>query len=107
MMVRGDCLKYLKRGGTEQRGRYTQILEGGQAGSRGECLKKQGGGGAGTLLQTMSISIDGLKVLHQVLPFVTFSTSITKPFQERHTITCACVHTCSKVFRHVINSMRK
>ena len=47
MMVRGDCLKYLKRGGTEQRGRYTQILEGGQAGSRGECLKKQGGGGGG------------------------------------------------------------
>ena len=45
MMVWGDCLKYLKRGGTEQRGRYTQILEGGQAGSRGECLKKQGGGG--------------------------------------------------------------
>ena len=36
-----NCVKYLKRGGTEKRGRETMILKkgGGQAGSRSECLK--------------------------------------------------------------------
>ena len=36
----GDCLKYLKRGGTEPRGGDTRE---GKAGSRGGCLKKGGG----------------------------------------------------------------
>ena len=41
----GNCLKYLKRGGTERRGGKTKILKkgGGQAGSRGGCLRKGGG----------------------------------------------------------------
>ena len=41
----GNCLKYLKRGGTEKRGGDTNILKrwgGGQAGSRGGFLKKGG-----------------------------------------------------------------
>ena len=37
---RGNCLKYLKMGGTEQRGGDTKILKKeGQAGSRSGCLK--------------------------------------------------------------------
>ena len=37
----GNCLKYLKRGGTERRGEETKILKrGGQARSMGGCLKK-------------------------------------------------------------------
>ena len=40
---RGNCLKYLKRGGTEKRGGDTKFLKRrGQAGSRGGCLKKKG-----------------------------------------------------------------
>ena len=38
----GNCLKYLKRGGTEKRGGETKILKRGQAGPRGGCLKKGG-----------------------------------------------------------------
>ena len=35
----GNCLKYIKRGGTEKRGGDTKFLKRrGQAGSRGECL---------------------------------------------------------------------
>ena len=39
--------------GTEQRAGDTKILKRGQAGSRGECLKKAGVGGAGTPLRTI------------------------------------------------------
>ena len=40
---RGNCLKYLKRGGTEKRGGETKFLKRRrQAESRGECLKKKG-----------------------------------------------------------------
>ena len=39
----GNCLKYLKTGGTEKRGGDTKFLKRrGQAGSSGECLKKKG-----------------------------------------------------------------
>ena len=38
----GNCIKYLKRGGTEKRARDTKILKRGKAGSRGGCLKKGG-----------------------------------------------------------------
>ena len=47
----------LKGGATERRGGETKIFKRGrQAGSRGEFLKKmgEGGGGAGTPLQTMA-----------------------------------------------------
>ena len=37
-------LKHLKGGGTEKRGGETKILKMGEAGSRGGCLKKGGGG---------------------------------------------------------------
>ena len=37
----GHCLKYLIRG-WNRKGRETKILKGGQAGSRGGCLKKGG-----------------------------------------------------------------
>ena len=40
--------------GTEQRGGDLKILKrDGQAGSRGGCLKKKGGGGVGAPLRTM------------------------------------------------------
>ena len=39
---RGNCLKYLKRGGTEKRGGDTKFLKRrAQAGLRGGCLKKR------------------------------------------------------------------
>ena len=38
----GNCLKYLKRGGTEKRGGETKILKRGELGSKGGCLKKGG-----------------------------------------------------------------
>ena len=38
----GDCLKYLKRGGTEKRGGEIKILKRGELGSKGGCLKKGG-----------------------------------------------------------------
>ena len=39
----GDCLKYLKRGWNRKEGRGNKNFEkGGQAGSRGGCLKKWG-----------------------------------------------------------------
>ena len=37
---RRNCLKYLKKGGTEKRGRETKVLKRRQAGPKGECLKK-------------------------------------------------------------------
>ena len=47
-----NCLKYLKRGWNRTEGRgHKYFKKGGQAGSRGGCLKKVG---AGTPLQTMS-----------------------------------------------------
>ena len=58
---RGDCLKYLKGGGMEKRGRETKILKrGGQAGPRGGCLKRGGGGGAGTPLRTITWEISNI-----------------------------------------------
>ena len=41
----GDCLKYLKRGWNKKEGRGNKDFEkgGGQAGSRGWCLKRGGG----------------------------------------------------------------
>ena len=43
MRVCGNCLKYIERGGTEMRGGETKIFKkGGQAGSRGGCLKSGG-----------------------------------------------------------------
>ena len=55
----GNCLKYLKRGGTERRGGKTKILKkgGGQAGSRGGCLRK-GGGLWNPLTNYRNISLD-------------------------------------------------
>ena len=51
----GNCLKYLKRDGTEKRGGDTKIFEdGGQVGSRGGCLKKMG---AGTLLTNYGLQM--------------------------------------------------
>ena len=43
----GSCLKYLKRGWNRREGRGHKYLkkEGVQAGSRGGCLEKKGGGG--------------------------------------------------------------
>ena len=38
----GNCLKYLKRGGTKKRGGETKILRSAEAESRGGCLKKRG-----------------------------------------------------------------
>ena len=47
----GNCLKYLKREWNRTEGRvHKNFKKGGQAGSRGGCIKK---GGAGTPLQTM------------------------------------------------------
>ena len=40
--VGGNCLKYLKEGGTKKRGGEIKILKRGQAGSRGGCLEKRG-----------------------------------------------------------------
>ena len=38
-----NCLKYLKRGGNKKRAGDTKILKGGgEAGSRGGCLKMRG-----------------------------------------------------------------
>ena len=53
MRMQGTVCNAFKEGGTEKRRGETKISKkgGGQAGSRGGCLKK--GGGAGTLLQTM------------------------------------------------------
>ena len=43
MRVCGNCLKYIERGGTEMRGGETKIFKkGGQAGSKGGCLKRGG-----------------------------------------------------------------
>ena len=40
----GNCLKYLKRTSNKTEGRgYKDFKSGGQAGSRGVCLKKGGG----------------------------------------------------------------
>ena len=55
MRVGGDCVKYLKRGGTEKSGRKDgrgnkNFKKRGQAGSRDGLLKK---GVAGTPLRTM------------------------------------------------------
>ena len=44
MRVGGTVKNILKGGGTEKRGGETKILKRGQAGSRGGCLKKSGGG---------------------------------------------------------------
>ena len=42
-MGRGDCLKYLKREWNRKEGRGNKdFKKWGQAGSRGECLKKRG-----------------------------------------------------------------
>ena len=50
----GDCLKYLKRGWSRTEGRKNKdFKKGGQAESRGGCLKK-GGGGARAPLRTMN-----------------------------------------------------
>ena len=47
----GNYLKYLKRGWNRKEGRRNKdFKKGGQAGSRGGCLRK---GGVGTLLRTM------------------------------------------------------
>ena len=53
MRMQGTVCNAFKEGGTEKRRGETKISKkggGGQAGSRGGCLKK---GGAGTLLRTM------------------------------------------------------
>ena len=45
---RGNCLRYLKRGGTEKRGRDTKLLRRGASGAKGRvlgALKEVGGGG--------------------------------------------------------------
>ena len=47
MRLGGTVENTLKEGGTEKRGGKQRFLKGGQAGSRGGCLKK---GGAGTPL---------------------------------------------------------
>ena len=47
--------KTLKGGGIEKRGGGTKILERGQAGSRGGCLKK--GGGLGSLMNYMALDV--------------------------------------------------
>ena len=49
---RKNCLKYLKRGWNRKEGKGNKNFKkgGGQAGSRGGCLKKSG---AGTPLRTM------------------------------------------------------
>ena len=50
----GNCLKYLKRGWNRKEGRENKdFKKGGQAGSRGGCLRK--GGDSGTPLRTMVI----------------------------------------------------
>ena len=56
MRMGGTVENTLKGGETEKRGGKTKILKrgGGQDGSRGRCLKKWGGGGAGTPLQTIN-----------------------------------------------------
>ena len=55
----GNCLKHLKRWWEKKEGRQNKdFKKGWQAGSRGECLKKRGGGGAGTPLRTMYICAD-------------------------------------------------
>ena len=61
----------LKGGGTEQMGGDKKILKtgGGQAGSRGGCLKK-GGEGGWNPLQTMSISNMFHKVLNSKIQFI-------------------------------------
>ena len=44
-MSGGDCLKYLKRGWNIKEGRgHKNLKQGGQAGSRGGCLKRWGAG---------------------------------------------------------------
>ena len=51
----GNCLKYLKRGWNRTEGRgHKDYKKEGQAGSRGGCLKKVGGGGARTPSRTMA-----------------------------------------------------
>ena len=47
MMVGGDCLKYLKKGWNSKEARGNKDFKnevGGQSGSRGGCLKKEGAG---------------------------------------------------------------
>ena len=53
----GNCVKYLKREWNRKEGRGNKDFKkgGGQAGSRGGCLKK--GGWSGTPLRTMAIII--------------------------------------------------
>ena len=52
----GNCLKYLKKEWNRTKVRGNKRGRG-QAGSRGGCLKK-GGGGAGTPLRTMQMLLD-------------------------------------------------
>ena len=52
----GNCLKYLKREWNRTKVRGNKRGRG-QAGSRGGCLKKRGGG-AGTPLRTMQMLLD-------------------------------------------------
>ena len=56
MRVGGPVENTLKGSGTEERGGEAKVFKkGGQAGSRGGCLKK----GAGFLLQTIKNSVEG------------------------------------------------
>ena len=52
----GNCLKYLKRWWNRKEGKGNKgFKKGAQAGSRGGCIKKGDGGGAGTPLRTMNL----------------------------------------------------
>ena len=51
----GDCLKYLKRGGTEKKGGETKILKKGGGSKLGQGVGDLKNRGAGTPLRTMRL----------------------------------------------------
>ena len=71
----------LTGGGTEQMGGDKNILKmgGGQAGSRGGCLKK---GGGWNPLQTMSISNMFHKVLNSKIQFISWAELYVKQYDK-------------------------
>ena len=89
----GNYLKYLKTGWKRTEGRgHKDFKKRGQAGSRGGCLKK-GGGGTGTSLQTVTLSFwKGIvkDLFKQTIWFLTYQFF-------KH-----CIWTCEKLWINVI-----